>query len=47
MPTLIRLFVALVIILVAAGIAMFVLANFVEPARREVVVPIPAERLGL
>lgn len=47
MPTLIRIFVAVVIILIVAGVAMFALATFVEPARHEVVVPIPAERLGL
>lgn len=47
MPTLIRLFVALVIIAILAGIAMFALANWVEPARHEIVIPIPPERLGL
>lgn len=47
MPTLIRLFVALAIIAILAAAAMFALAYLVEPAQREVVVPIPAERLGL
>lgn len=47
MPTLIRIFVALVIIAIVTTIAILALAYLVEPAQREIVVPIPLERLGL
>jgi hypothetical protein len=47
MPTFIRLTVALVAIAIVAGLAMWALATFVEPAQREIVIPIPTERLGL
>ena len=45
MPTLIRLLVS-VFVLAALGLgAMFVLANFVTPNRRDITVDIPVERL--
>ena len=46
MPTLTRLVVGLAILGVLAGAAVYVLANFVEPHPREMVVRVPPERLG-
>jgi hypothetical protein len=47
MPTLIRLTVAIAVLAVVGGLAMWALATFVEPAQHEIVIPIPVERLGL
>ncbi len=45
MAILIRLTLAIIIIAVIGGLAMWALGTFVEPAQREIVVPIPIEDL--
>ena len=45
MATLIRLTLAIIIVAVVGGLAMWALGTFVEPAQREIVVPIPIEQL--
>ena len=45
MAILIRLALAVVIIAVLGGLAMWALGTFVEPTQREIVVPVPIEQL--
>lgn len=46
MPTFIRLTVALIVIAIVGGAAMWALATFVEPKQREIVIPVPIEQPG-
>ena len=46
MPTFIRLTVALIVIAIVGGAAMWALGTFVEPTQREIVIPVPIERLN-
>ena len=43
MARLIRLTLAIVIIAIAGGLAMWALGTFVEPTQREIVIPLPLE----
>ena len=45
MPSLVRFLVYCLIIAALVGVAMYVLANFVEPSPRETTIRVPAERL--
>lgn len=45
MPTLFRFLIGLVVLAVIGFIAVWVLANFVEPRPREMTIRIPQERL--
>jgi hypothetical protein len=47
MPTLIRLFIVLLVLVALAIAGMLALSIFVQPGQKEIRVPIPPEQLGI